>query len=143
MENIAEEIVKRARMMPIHTGVELECNGVTITKVAVTGGFGVEVRSEDATLLFPMASAVPAARCFVTASTQAGEMKDRICPIIRHKNRIPLLTFEWNDKKERATAIQQVADFLKHPPLCNETQAAEEATTPLDVRGLVGWSVEM
>ena len=54
MEDIAEQIVKRARMMPEDTGVRLEANGVVIAKVKVTGGVGVEVRSGSATLLFAM-----------------------------------------------------------------------------------------
>ena len=43
MQDIAEAIVKQARMLPVDTGVALKCNGAVITKVAVTGGFGFQV----------------------------------------------------------------------------------------------------
>ena len=63
MQDIAEIIVKKARMMPVDIGVALESNGATIAKVKVTGGIGLEVKvaggaftSEDRALLFPMVS---------------------------------------------------------------------------------------
>ena len=48
MEDIAEQIVRTARMMPSKTAVVLTCNDVSIAKVAVTGGVGFEVRGKDA-----------------------------------------------------------------------------------------------
>ena len=75
MEDIAECIVKKARMMPVDTGVALKCNGVIIAKVAVTGGFGLEVTSGDkkAALLFPMAEIQAAVTSFLTAAHVEGK----------------------------------------------------------------------
>ena len=69
MEDIAEQIVRTARMMPSKTAVVLTCNDVSIAKVAVTGGVGFEVRARDACLLFPFKEVRPAAECFVTTQS--------------------------------------------------------------------------
>ena len=52
MEDIAEQIVRTARMMPSKTAVVLTCNDVSIAKVAVTGGVGFEVRARDQSIVY-------------------------------------------------------------------------------------------
>ena len=88
MEDIAEQIVKKARMMPQKTGVVLKCNGVSIAKVAVTGGVGIEVRVPYESLLFPFAEIKinAAVECFATAAqkTPDTEYDDRIPPSKQH-----------------------------------------------------------
>ena len=141
MEDIAEQIVKRARMMPEDTGVRLEANGVVIAKVKVTGGVGIEVRSGEATLLFAMAAIKTAVQCFLTSARMAPNVgnADRYVPTLRHANGIAMQSFQWSDKKERASAAAFVVDILQTPPLCEETTTLEKAVTPMDARGLVGW----
>eukprot|EP00966_Prymnesium_polylepis_P337306 7391985-Prymnesium_polylepis.1 len=97
MQDIAEIIVNKARMMPVDIGVALESNGATIAKVKVTGGFGLQVTSQDRALLFPMAELPVAVQSFLAAALLGG--KDNISkfnPTVRHTNGVPLLRFEWH-----------------------------------------------
>ena len=142
MQDIAEIIVKKARVTPVDTGVALESNGATIFKVKVTGGFGIQVTSEDRALLFPMAELPMAVQSFLTAVHVGGNDLEKYRPTLRHTNGVPLLGFEWNDKKERAKAARSVSHLLLHPPLCREIEAPAEATIPFDARGRVGWDVD-
>lgn len=138
---MADLIVKRARTMPVDTGIALECNGVVLAKVKVTGGMGVEVRAEGSTLLFPMAQLDMAIVSFLTAAHTAPGfdiLKDLYHPTIRHANGLALLDFEWNDKKERATAQKMIAQYIRKPPLCPET-ALEQSSHSFDARGVAGW----
>eukprot|EP00966_Prymnesium_polylepis_P271584 6274406-Prymnesium_polylepis.1 len=110
MQDIAEIIVNKARMMPVDIGVALECNRASIAKVKVTGGFGLEVTSEGQVLLFPMAELPMAVQSFVTAARLGGkDCNERYEPTVRHTNGVPLLQFEWNCKKERAQAACSVS----------------------------------
>ena len=148
MEDIAEQIVKKARMMPLKTGVVLKCNGVSVAKVAVTGGVGIEVRVPYDSLLFPFAEIDAAVESFMTAAHQAADAElsqpsDRHYPVVRHTNGIPLLRFEWNDRAARQKAQVGIAHILKHPPLSDKTATVESSTEPFDARGLVGWDAEM
>ena len=137
MQDIAEIIVNKARMMPVDTGVALESNGATVAKVKVTGGFGLEVTSADQALLFPMAELPMAVESFLTAALLGG--KDIT---VRHTNGVPLLRFEWYCKKERAQAACSVSRLLLHPPLCREIEAPADAIIPFDARGRVGWDMD-
>ena len=142
MEDIAEQIVKCARTMPEDTGVSLECNGIVIAKVKVTGGVGLEVRSGNDALLFAMAAIQTAVRCFLTAAHAAPDLQpnnNRHHPIVRHKNGIAMYNFRYNDPKEHANAATFVIDILQTPPLCKDTPTVEKAVTAMDARGLVGW----
>ena len=148
MDDIAEQIVKKARMMPQKTGVVLKCNGVSIAKVAVTGGVGIEVRVPYESLLFPFAEINAAVECFVTAAqkTPGTERDDRWYPYVyqsheRHSAR--LLHFEWSNRVERKKALVSIARILKHPPLSDKTANVESSTKPLDARGFVGWDADM
>ena len=145
MEDIAEQIVKKARMMPQKTGVVLKCNGVSIAKVAVTGGVGIEVRVPYESLLFPFAEINAAVECFVTAAqkTPGTERDDRWYPYVYHTNDIPLLHFEWSNRVERKKALVSIARILKHPPLSDKTANVESSTKPFDARGFVGWDADM
>jgi hypothetical protein len=57
MDELATLIVKRARPMPVDTGIACNCNGAILAKVKVTGGVGVEVRFNGSALLFPHGAA--------------------------------------------------------------------------------------
>ena len=141
MEDMTDLIVKRARTMPVDTGIALKCNGAVLAKVKVTGGVGVEVRAEGSTLLFPMAQLDMAVVSFLTSAHTAPGfdiLKDLYRPTIRHANGLALLRFEWNDKKERASAQKTIAQYIMKPPLCTST-ALEASSQPFDARGQVGW----
>ena len=72
MEDIAELIVKKARTVPIDTGIALTCNNARIAKVAVTGGVGLEVTYDGKMLLFPMAEMTTAVQSFMAAAHLSG-----------------------------------------------------------------------
>ena len=144
MQDIAEAIVKMARTLPVDTGVALKCNSAVITKVAVTGGFGFEVTSADKTssLLFPMATVNAAVVSFLTTGrVHEKDFNSRHHPVVFHANGLPLLTFEWNDKKARESAQRYVSQLLLQPPLCHDMQTAAQASLSVDVRGLSGWDI--
>lgn len=136
MDDIAEQIVKRARRMSDDTAVRLESNGVVIAKVKVTGGIGLEVRSGNATLLFPKAGIKKAVETFLVAVHTADvDTKSRFSPIVRHANGIAMLTFQWNCNKERASAMASLVEILENPPLCESATEVEKAMTPMDTQG--------
>ena len=141
MDEIAERIVEHARAMPLDTGVGLVCNGVSIVKVRVVGGVGIEVRADGTKLLYPLAFVGDAARCFLTAAHNApgAEHSAKYNPLLRHSNGIAIHGFEWNDKKERDKAVSIVKNTLIYPPLCEQTPLGD-AETRMDARGLEGWS---
>eukprot|EP00966_Prymnesium_polylepis_P069174 1607544-Prymnesium_polylepis.1 len=142
MDHIAEQIVTKARMTPLETGVALECNGVVIAKVAVTGGIGFEVRIANASLLFPYAEVNVAAECFLTtACTAPGAAIHDLA--VRHTNGISLLSFDFVSIDQRTNAEVSVVHILKQPPLCTKTATVENSTEPFDAQGLVGWNGEM
>jgi hypothetical protein len=139
MNDIADLIVKKARSTPEDTAVGLQCNNVTITKVLVTGGFGLQIKSQGSHFLFPISEAKGAATCFLTAGRCAGvDANAWFHPTVLHANGIPLLKFEWNDNKERKAAIQSLAHLLLNPPLSD----IEMETASFDARGHAGWSVD-
>ena len=143
MEDMTDLIVKRARTMPVDTGIALKCNGAVLAKVKVTGGVGVEVRAEGSTLLFPMAQLDMAIVSFLTSAHTAQGfdiLKDLYRPTIRHTNGLALLRFEWNDKKERAAAQKSIAQYIMKPPLCPST-ALDPSSQPFDSRGVSGWEI--
>ena len=150
MQDIAEVIVKKARMMPVDIGVALESNGATIAKVKVTGGVGLEVKvtagvftCEERALLFPMAELPMAVQFFLTAAHLGGDQNaEKYHPTVWHTNGVPFLRFEWNCKKARAQAACSVSRLLLRPPLCREIEAPAEASIPFDARGRVGWDVD-
>ena len=120
----------------------LECNGVVIAKVAVTGGIGYEVLSGDASLLFPYAKVKGATECFLTTARNApGAVIHDMT--VRHINGISMLNFGWYEHTERAKAHVSVARILKQPPLCTKPATLQDSTEPFDARGLVGWNGEV
>ena len=142
MDDIAEQIVKRARMMPDDTAVRLESNGIVIAKVKVTGGIGLEVRSGSATLLFPKAGIKKAVETFLVAAHTANvDINSRYSPIVRHANGIAMLTFQWNCKKDHASAMASLVEILESPPLCETATEVEKVMTPMDTQGGVGLGV--
>ena len=58
-----------------------------------------------------------------------------------HANGLPLLTFEWNDKKARESAQRYVSQLLLQPPLCHDMQTAAQASLSVDARDLSGWDI--
>ena len=136
MDDIANLIVKKARSTPEDTAVGLQCNNVTITKVLVTGGFGLQIKFQDTYLLFPISEAKGAVTCFLNAAHHAGigDPASKFNPTVFHANGIPLITFQLNDTK----ATQSLARLLLNPPLSD----IEIETASFDARGLVGWSVD-
>ena len=143
MQDIAEAIVKMARTLPVDTGVALKCNSAVITKVAVTGGFGFEVTSAGKTssLLFPMAAVNAAVVSFLTTGHVHPDDGSTYHPVVFHANGLPLLTFEWNDKKARESAQRYVSQLLLQPPLCHDMQTAAQASLSVDARDLSGWDI--
>ena len=144
MQDIAEAIVKRARMLPLDTGVELCCNGAVIKKVKVTGGFGLQVSSKDETslLLFPMAEMEMATLSFLTTARKtATDMEGKNFPSVHRANGLPLLSFEWNNTKAREGARRSVSRLLLNPPLCRDMQTAAETSVAFDARGREGWDI--
>ena len=144
MEDIAEQIVRTARMMPSKTAVVLTCNDVSIAKVAVTGGVGFEVRARDACLLFPFKEVRPAAECFVTTAHEYREDR-RVCPpplVVHHMNGIPMLSVEWNCADRRHEAIRSITRILERPPLCDKPATVEGSTVPFDATGLPDWDTK-
>ena len=117
MDDIADIIVKKARSMPEDAAVGLLCNEVTITKVSVTGGFGLKIKSQDSKLLFPITEVEGAVSCFLTAAHCAGVDNAAYNLTVLHANGIPRLKFSWNADKEREAAIQSLAHHLLNPPL--------------------------
>ena len=144
MQDVAAIIVRKAMMMPMDTGVGLECNGATITKVRVTGGFGLEVASGGRTLLFPMAGLLAAVESFLTTAHLGNGNQNDVCHVcdVRHTNGVPLLQLYWNDDKRKRQVVRSVSDILLCPPICREAETPPESTVPTDVRGLVGWDVD-
>ena len=149
MQDIAEAIVKQARMLPVDTGVALECNGAVITKVAVTGGFGFQVTDTThkigdryVSLLFPMVAVHEAVVSFLTTGHEHEEdFKQRYNPVVFHANGLPLLKFQWNDKKARQSAQRLVSQLLLQPPLCHDMQTAAQSSLSFGARGLSGWDI--
>ena len=142
MEDIAELIVKKAQAVPIDTGIALTCNNARITKVAVTGGVGLEVTYEGKMLLFPMTEIKTAVQSFMTAVHLSGaDMASKYDPKVYHANGVPLMKFEWNCKKSRAKAEASMYRILQKPPLCSEMET-EKASIPFDARGRDGWDVD-
>ena len=145
MQDIAECIVMKSRMLPVETGVALQCNGAMIAKVAVTGGFGFEVTSADkkSSLLFPKAELHRAVESFLTAAhVVAVDGAARYKPVVCHANGLPLLSFEWNDIKAKRLAQRSVSDILLQPPLCHEMQTAAKTSLSFDARGRHGWDID-
>ena len=144
MEDIAEQIVRTARMLPSKTAVGLTCNGVSIVKVAVTGGVGFEVRARDGRLLFPFAEIWAAAECFVTTAHEYREDR-RVCPpplVVHHINGMPMLSVEWDCAARRHEAIDSITRILKYPPLCDKPATVEGSTVPFDATGLPDWDTK-
>ena len=131
-------------MLPSKTPVGLTCNGVSIVKVAVTGGVGFEVRARDGCLLFPFAEVGAAAECFVTTAHEYSEDR-RVCPpplVVHHMNGIPMLSFEWDFADRRYEAIRSITRILEHPPLCDKPATVEGSTVPFDATGLPDWDTK-
>ena len=142
MNDIAELIVKKARSVPIDTGIALTCNNARIAKVAVTGGVGLEVTYEGKMLLFPLAEMKTALQSFMTAAHLSGaDTASKYDPKVYHANGVPLMKFEWNCKKSRAKAEASLHRILQKPPLCSEMET-EKASIPFDARGRDGWDVD-
>ena len=141
MDEIVEHIVKKARLMPVDIGVGLTSNSVTITKVKVVGGVGLQVEEDGKTLLFPWAAMETAVNCFLSAVHNAPniEFKERLNPVLRHINGMVLHEFEWNSHKGRLRAAELVVRILKEPPFCADTPGVPKASARLDVQGLDGW----
>ena len=140
MDEMADMIVKKARTMPVDTGIAVTCNGVVLAKVKVTGGVGVELRAQGSTLLFPMAQVDMALVAFISAAHTAPrgfDDKDLYVLTIRHANGIALLQLNWNSK-ETAAAQKMLAQYIRKPPLCPHT-ALETSSQPFDARGMSGW----
>lgn len=138
-----------ARTVPDDTGVGLTCNRSTITKVEVTGGFGLEVKSsgKESPLIFSMASVLSAVEAFLTAAhisypDETGYNLSKRHPTVYHTNGLPLLGFEWNDKKARAQAQRSLSRILLNPPLCPEMEKCPKASISFDARGHVGWDTD-
>ena len=119
MEDIAECIVAKSRMMPLDTGVSFVSGSVTITKVAVTGGIGFQVADKTSSLLFPMAEVRAAVVSFLTSGYISNQEK-RECTV-RHANGLAILMFSWTYDAEKEQAIRSVTRMLLQPPLCNDT----------------------
>jgi hypothetical protein len=126
MQDMAEMIVEQARMMPTEKGVALTCNGARIAKVAVVGGFGLEVTSADKErrLVFPLNEKTSqgvqmAAESFLSEGHHAVEdvhAHERYHPTVRHENGLRLLTFEWNTRRELGI-VYAVCRLLLEPPV--------------------------
>eukprot|EP00966_Prymnesium_polylepis_P198192 4592503-Prymnesium_polylepis.1 len=121
-------------MIPLETAVALECNGVVIAKVAVTGGIGFEVRIANASLLFPFAEVTVAAECFLTTACRVPGA-DKHDLTVRHTNGIALLSFDFVSTDRRTNARVSVVRILKQPPLCTKTATVQDSTKPFDARG--------
>ena len=146
MQEIAEQIIKKARMMPIDTGVTLECNGARITKVAVTGGFGWEVTSANKkSLLFPMAHMKAAVESFLTAG-HCAEVEHclKYRPTICHGNGLQLLQFDWHwhEDKDNEKVKRRLYNLLLDPPLSSDMHSLAKASLSFDSRGYIGWDID-
>ena len=143
MQDVADCIVKRARTMPVETGVALRSNRARIAKVAVTGGFGLEVSFAESSLLFPMAEIQVAVESFLTSAHMGNvEFSEKHHPVVYHGNGVPLLRFEWNSTSQKVKAHRSVVHFLRNPPLCRGMETPERASVEFDSRGCAGWDVE-
>lgn len=142
MNDIAELIVKKARSVPIDTGIALTCNNARIAKVAVTGGVGLEVTYEGKMLLFPLAEMKTALQSFMTAAHLSGaDTASKYNLKVYHANGVPLMKFEWNCEKAQAKAGTSMHRILQKPPLCSEIET-EKSSIPFDARGRDGWDID-
>ena len=143
MEDIAECIVAKSRMMPLHTGVSFVSGGATITKVAVTGGIGLEVADKKSSLLFAMAEVHVAVVSFLTSGWDQEKRKRPHCTTltVRHANGLAILMFSWTNDTELEQAIRSVTRVLLHPPVCNETLTTATSAVSFDARGRDGWDI--
>jgi len=143
MEEIAEHIVKKARTIPVDTGVEFDINGVRLAKVAVVGGFGLELTLPGGELLlFPFSRMWEAITAFVTSGWNHGtDLCNRVaCVPVKHVSGHTITEFHRNCEKDIKRAKELIKSLLKEPPLYKGGVARDvKDTTLVDARGTSGW----
>ena len=145
MDDLAAPIVDRARAMPTRSGLAIKgSREVTMRRVKVVGGFGVEVEQPDneALLIFPWTQLRHAATCFLAAERHGpdGSGDALRLTVVRHASGIPLFECILGNPDDRDMAIQKIVTLFKMPPLSRDSVETPAASVNVDARDLAGWN---
>ena len=146
MDELAEHIIKKARTVPVKTSISFDLHGVSLTKVAVVGGFGLEVTLKNGnTLLYPYSQAQYAIECFIQSGLEADERSHkctRSSCVFHGGSGHVFANFTEIQSTDAKHVRKLLLHTLKAPPLFNQDAEAPNASSSIDVREMIGWMPE-